>query len=372
MAAPPQKRTKSSAGKTLQQRAPRDDLFDSVTKGMKSVDTLHPSTREMLSKMAKFALSMKSDKRNPHQDAVIDMIRAVFRDWEASLEKDVRELVQEGDVVGARMDSAEEALPLRKEELQASQEKVNDSKKELTRAIVNLKNSKKAVQRMEKEQSKAALQLQKAKGAKDDMAEILARSQNKAVDDNGDALPPLLKGAAAALVRSLSEAGISGTLLVALPSALSKGPERRTKFDVLVLDELEREMARIAEKRDAKLKDQEANLVSKEGASAEAVASVEEAQVERGTCVEALSNAKEELAQSQMALKDAKLEVLAAKADVADNEKVLEKAQHRLEAFSDGAKADFDSLRAMRPLHEYLSQKEGGDASTAGITLFLK
>lgn len=183
-------------------------------------------------------LCVPPDARHKYQVRVVDNVGKILSEAETSLQTSVKERQTEVKVVEeekARQDSQTADAEARK----AQRHNVTQEKKRLLAAVTaNFRNAKAAVQAAQEAQARGDSEVNTQRKKEASLQNLLEETIKPIIELGADASGMGIE----ALVKQLSQYALNGSMLTALPGALTKKPGDRGKFDLVVVNEVVEEV----------------------------------------------------------------------------------------------------------------------------------
>jgi len=262
----------------------------SVAAALKRSENFSEEVKAMLAACLSECLQVPKEKRHAYQVTVLNMVGEVLADVESGIKKEIE--AAETRVAGAATTKVErEAAQVATQgEADTAAASLETKKTASSDAVVAVKAAKTALSEAEHEQKQGDADYAAAAGKKEALE--LGITLHYIPLKEGTATPADAKKSIAAL-KKLGETYDLGSVLVAVPSALTKAPDTRGDFDHLVLAEFDKLI-------ETKLGELVATLAVGEPAVQELTAKVEAAKTALTTaeeldkaCKEAVKEAKE-------------------------------------------------------------------------------
>jgi hypothetical protein len=297
----------------------------------------------MLSKSAKDSLTVYAEERHPYQNQAVAMVGETLAGLQAKFEDDIAQSQAKVDAADKEKASRIEAETTAKATLEKLEETLKSAKATVDADTAAEKTAKNVLSAAEdavasKDAEKTGLEDMKSRLTTcKDTYETL---KTKKVDS---------KRTVTALAKCLSDAGLEDGLADSLDDTFKKEPAARSTYDGVVFKEVDLFMIQKFAELEASLAGWEpgkTDLVTKQGAAEAAhVASLEK-----------LKASHTALAEAEIAKKDGKKAYATAHTAVASYDsdmskvaKALTKANFALEAFSNGPKKCFETLKDLAP-----------------------
>jgi len=338
------KRPASSAA-TLAKRQKRDpilDKCDAVAKGLQSAD-LPDIVEKMLTDMLSSSLGIFMDERHKYQSSVVNMVADVLSGAEAGLKQNIEEAEAQVSKGATEQAAREAAVQEAEATLQAKASETKERKLVLAGAATAFKEAKEGVA--------AALAAQKA-GDKD----ILEAGNKKATLETAmtDFVKPLTEGglsedqakeAVASLTAVLKKFDFDQSMIMSIPTSLSKEPAVRGPFDTMVVAQLDEEVGKRVAALDATLKEGEPSKAERAAALASAEATLVSAKEAQLASAESFQAAQKAEKDASAALDAAKKALKAMTSEIRSHNRALDIASAELSVFQEGPLAVFGELK---------------------------
>jgi len=346
----------------------RDPLLTKVAAGLELAADLPQSAKEMVMAMLVKACGTYKEERHEFQASVVSFTETTL----AGVERELKEALEAAQQAAAHLDETKDARANAVHEaetvLEEQRADVSKAKHSLADAARAFRSAREAIAQASAAQETVEHDLTKAVAVKDELEVAMADLFKPLLAEGGAAGEGKGQEKADSLMQVLTKFSFDEAMLSALPSALVKEPSARGSFEMVVLSQLDNDVARRVAELDATLKEAQPTRAQRAEDLEKAQSSFEEAKQVQLDGAGTLQAATAEEQRRQAALQEAKQAVAEAGKEAKRLGRDVERSQRALDAFVGGPLAAFLQLRdrsAPTPAEEEAAKTEEAPAAHA-------
>jgi len=367
---PPAKEVGEKPAKKAKQPAPpkRDPLLTQVAAGLELAADLPQSAKEMINDMLVHACSTWKAERHEFQASVVSFTETTLTGVERGLQEALEAAQQAAAHLDETKDARANAVQGAEKALEEQRADVSKAKHSLADAARAFRAAREAIAQASAAQETVERDLTKAAADKDELEVAMADLFRPLLAEGGAAGEGKGQEKADSLMQFLTKVSFDEAMLSALPSALVKEPSTRGSFEMVVLSQLESDVAKRVAELDASLKEAQPTRAQRAEDLEKAQASLEEAKQAQLDGAGTLQAATAEEQRRQAALQEAKQAVAEAGKEAKRLGRDVERSQRALDSFVGGPLVAFLQLRdrsAPAPVEEEAAKAEEAPAADA-------
>lgn len=218
------------AKKAKQEHDPEvEAALGQVSLALSQAEGLTPGAAEMLCSALSGSLRLPRDARHKYQQGLVDIVREELSNIEASMQRAIEAAQGLASETEATKTSSLGALNEAKAQVQTQQDALQRSKVQLAEVAMAFRAARQALEDAGLEQHSKGKEIDRAAATKASLEKVLEAMET--VHERPEELEKTVEG----VLRHLK---VDDSMRTAMPSALSKAPDARGPFDVMVFDQL--------------------------------------------------------------------------------------------------------------------------------------
>jgi len=215
--------------KAKQEQDPVEAGLAAVSAALGQAEGLTAGAAEMLTKALPSCLGVPQDARHKYQQGLTDLVREELSNIESNMQRLIAEAQELARETEASKTSSGEAASEAKARVQAQENVLQQSKVQLADIAVAFRAARQALQDAEFEQTAQSKEINRAAATKGSLENLLQALET--VHERPEEVDASVEG----VMRHLK---VDDSMKTAMPSALTKAPDARGAFDVMVFDQL--------------------------------------------------------------------------------------------------------------------------------------
>lgn len=324
-------------------KAKVDPMVGAILEAIDMTHDMPGSCKNMLAAMVPEAFTVPVDERHSYQTMFVDIVGECVRKTEENMKVAIGKEQEHVSTLSCKQDTLEKNIEEARK-IHCDKNTIMEQKKtnlaELFRAVLEnrivLSSSKHA---LDAAAAPVAELKNEIEACHRSISEDLAALRDPAVEASAS------EAISSRLMALSSHLGIEETLATSLPAACTKKPSERGAFDVMVLDQFEKEVISKAAGFEAQIQTQTANVAALEAVFETAQKKLDETTSAHHAASDVLNAAIVEEKRTSVALSDAQAELASFKPLFKAATEAVEEKQSALENYQTWNVASFDMLK---------------------------